>query len=229
MARAWGALADAAEQRSHSWAPGSELEECPVLRPSAEPRPRLASSDVQAASLQLNLPSRLGPVVLIQITLSLVLLTKALAVEQSSGNQDQVESHSDSLLKFDEKFKAVVDMKKHSKKASFGPLSVTTSYTTSKTLIGTAPATETRHDQTVAFDLANAGNGNGEALPPLFWALSPSAVYANSFVKEGSHQMLADGLPDQTTGVSSGASWTWNGGNAALSYWNYNLVSHYLG
>jgi hypothetical protein len=185
---------------------------------------------VQAASLRGELLWRLGPVVFIQIALSLTLLNaKALAFEQSSqGNQgSQGESRSEAILKFDEKFKAVVDMTKLSKKVSFGPLSITTSYMNSNTLIGTAPAVETRQDQTLTLDVASFGKDSG--LPPLFWALSPSAVYVNSFLKEGSHQMLADGLPDRNTGISSGASWTWNGGNVGLSYWNYNLDAHYLG
>src|SRR5215470_13278035 len=213
------------------------------------------SNDVQAASVRVQLPWRLGPVVFIQIALSLTLLNaKALAFEQSSiafeqssiafkqssqGNQDwQGESHSESTLKLDEKFKALVDMTKLSKKVSFGPLSVTTSYMNSNTLIGIAPAVQTRQDQTLTFDVANFGKDNGKELPPLFWILSPSAVYVNSFVKEASPRiiladglpgMLADGLPDRNTGISSGASWTWNGGNVGLSYWNYNLNAHYLG
>jgi len=209
---------------------------------------------VQAASARVELRWRLGPVVFIQIALSLTLVNaKALAFEQSSvafeqssiafkqssqGNQDsQGESHSESTLKLDEKFKAVVDMTKLSKKVSFGPLSVTTSYMNSNTLIGIAPAVQTRQDQTLTLDVANFGKDNGKGLPPLFWILSPSAVYVNSFVKEASPRiladglpgMLADGLPDRNTGISSGASWTWNGGNVGLSYWNYNLVAHYPG
>jgi len=194
---------------------------------------------VQAASARVELLWRLGPVAFVQIALSLTLLNaKALAFEQlslafqqsSQGNQDsQAESHSESTLKLHEKFKALVDMTKLSKKVSFGPLSVTTSYMNSNTLIGTAPAVETRQDQTLTFDVANFGQDNGKALPPLLWILSPSAVYVNSFVKESSRQMLADGLPDRNTGISSGASWTWNGGNVGLSYWNYNLDAHYPG
>jgi hypothetical protein len=195
---------------------------------------------VQAASLRVELPWRFGPVVSIHIALSLTLLNaKALAFEQSfqgsfqqssQGNQDsQGESHSESTLKLHEKFKAVVDTTKLSKKVSFGPLSVTTSYMNSNTLIGTAPAVETRQDQTLTLDVANFAKDNGNALPPLFWILSPSAVYVNSFVKESSNQTLADGLPDRNTGISSGASWTWNGGNVGLSYWNYNLDARYPG
>jgi hypothetical protein len=204
------------------------------------------SNDVQAASARVELLWRLGPVVFVQIALSLTLLNaKALAFEQlslafqqsSQGNQDsQAESHSESALKLDEKFKAVVDMTKLSKKVSFGPLSVTTSYMNSNTLIGIAPAIQTRQDQTLTFDVANFGKDNGIALPLLFSILSPSAVYVNSFVKEASNQklpdglqMLMDGLPDRNTGISSGASWTWNGGNVGLSYWNYNLDAHYPG
>src|SRR5215467_14948380 len=163
------------------------------------------SNDVQAASVRVELPWRLGPVVFIQIALSLTLVNaKALAFEQSSiafeqssqGNQNsQGESHSESALKLDEKFKAVVDMTKLSKKVSFGPLSVTTSYMNSNTLIGIAPAVQTRQDQTLTFDVASFGKDSG--LPPLFWVVSPSAVYVNTFLKEGSHQMLADGLPDR--------------------------------
>src|SRR5260370_7553858 len=94
-------------------------------------------------------------------------------------------------------------MTKLSKKVSFGPFSVTTSYMNSNTLIGTAPAVETRQDQTLTFDVANFRKDNGKALPPLFWILSPSAVYVNSVVKNSSHELLPDDLPIRNTGTPS--------------------------
>jgi hypothetical protein len=47
----------------------------------------------------------------------------------------------------------------------------------------------------------------------------------NSFVKETPHQTFTETSPPRTKGISAGASWAWNSGNADVSYWNYSLDS----
>jgi hypothetical protein len=140
----------------------------------------------------------------------------------------QVEAQSESISKFDARFSAV-DMAKESKKVHFGLLSVTTSYTNSKTLFGAGPPTETRQDQTIALDLTGLGNQAGVMPLSLIWGLSPSAVYVNSFVKETPYQTISSEGTDRTPGISAGASWAWNGGNADVDYWNYSLDSRPIG
>jgi hypothetical protein len=139
----------------------------------------------------------------------------------------QMESQSEAISKFGAKFSAV-DMAKESKKVQFGLLSFTTSYTDSKTLFGAGPPTETRQDQTIALDLTGLRNQAGETISSAVWSLSPSAVYVNSFVKETPYQAMSEGA-DRTIGTSAGASWSWNGGNADVSYWNSSLDSRPMG
>src|SRR5262245_30998135 len=163
----------------------------------------LAAGAVLASEVR-NSRWRLRPMVVVQVALALPLLSaSAIAFDRSAsgvfitdsyeskqfflkGWQDakglQVEPQSESSFKFGAKFNAV-DMAKESKKIHFGLLSVTTSYTNSKTLFGAGPPTETRQDQTIALDLVDLGNRGG-TLPSVIWGLSPSAVYVNSFVKE---------------------------------------------
>jgi hypothetical protein len=131
-----------------------------------------------------------------------------------------------SMLKFDDTFKAVVETIKTSQKASYGSLSVTTSYTNSSTRAGIGPSTEGRQDLAISFDLADFRKGAGEMLP--------SAIWASSFVKQASYYTipittLFEGPPDRTTGNSVGATWAWSSGNAGVSYWNYQFNSLHLG
>jgi hypothetical protein len=193
---------------------------------------------------------RLRSMVVIQVALALPLLSaSAVAFDRSAtggfitesyetlqsflqSRQDekglQVGSQSESISKFSGKFSAA-DMAKESKKVHFGLLSVTTSHTNSRTLFGAGPPTESRQDQTIALDLIGLGNQAGGTLPSVIWGLSPSAVYVNSFVKETPYQTISSEGTNQTTGVSAGASWGWNGGNANVDYWNYSLDSRPLG
>jgi hypothetical protein len=130
-----------------------------------------------------------------------------------------------STLKFDDKFKAVVDSIKTSQKASYGSLSVTTSYSNSNTRTGIGPAAEGRQDLTIAYDLADFRAGAGHMLP--------STVWANSFFKQASSTTLVtslfEGAPDRTIGGSAGATWAWSGGNAEVSFWNYSFKRLQLG
>jgi len=206
---------------------------------------------LQVAGFQINSRWRLRSMVVIQVALALPLLNgSAVAFDQSSagvsitesyaesvqlflkGLQDaqglQVEEQSESISKFGNRFSAV-DMAKESKKLHFGLLSVTTSYTNSKTLFGAGPPTEMRQDQTIALDLTGLGNQAGGMLPSVSWGLLPSAVYVNSFVKETPYQTFSSEGTDRTTGISAGASWSWNGGNADVGYWNYSLDSRPIG
>jgi len=128
-------------------------------------------------------------------------------------------------LKFDDKFKAVVDSIKASQKASFGSLSISTSYTNSNTRAGIGPAAEGRQDLAIAYDLAAFRKGAGQMLP--------STVWANSFFKQASSTTLItslfEGPPDRTIGGSAGATWAWSSGKAEVSYWNYHFNSLHLG
>jgi hypothetical protein len=133
------------------------------------------------------------------------------------------------MLKFDDKYKAVQDVSKNSTNMHFGSFSVTTSYTNSNTLAGMGPATEARQDGTVAFDVTDFRKNTGEMLPPVMWAFLPSSVYVNTFVKQASSPTVLEDRPDRTTGLSTGATWAWNGGNAGLSYWKYDLNIDRLG
>jgi len=54
-------------------------------------------------------------------------------------------------------------MAKESMKVNLGLLSVTTSYTNSKTLFGAGPPTETRQDQTIALDLSGLRNQGNDS------------------------------------------------------------------
>jgi hypothetical protein len=119
-------------------------------------------------------------------------------------------------------------------KARFGSVSVSTSYTNTGgynywSLAGLGTPTETLRDQTIALDIADFRKRSGEMLPSIAWALAPSSVYLSSFVKETSYQAMAGGPPDRTTGISAGAFWTWNSGNASVNYWNYHLDSGRIG
>jgi hypothetical protein len=196
---------------------------------------------LQVPGFQISSGWRLRSMVVIQVALALPLLSaSAVAFDRSAAGvsitesyesaqlflqslQDanglQVASQFESTTKFGPKFSAV-DMDKESKKLHFGLLSVTTSYTNSKTLFGAGAPTETQQDQTIALDLTGLRN---------LWGLSPSAVYVNSFVKETPYQTISYEGTDRTTGISAGASWGWNGGNANVSYWNYSLDSRPTG
>jgi hypothetical protein len=114
-------------------------------------------------------------------------------------------------------------------KVTFGPLSLAASYTVSSGLSGTASPTEARQDRSVAFDLTDFRKRLGELVPSAVWALAPSGIYVGNFSKETSYDSLGGGAPDRTTGVNAGAYWTWDGGNANVSYWNYYLDSRRLG
>jgi hypothetical protein len=190
---------------------------------------------VQARGLAVDLLWRLWPSCVISIALCLAFPNaRALAFEQqyASGNQgsspppSMLKSDDNSkpvvdvsTLKFDDKFKAVVDSIKTSQNTKLGSLSVTTSYTNSNTRTGIGPAAEGRQDLTVAYDLADFRNGAGQMLP--------STVWANSFFKQASSTTLITSLfagpPDRTVGGSAGATWAWNGGTAEVSYWNYTF------
>jgi hypothetical protein len=220
------------------------MSDCSVDERPDQKKPERSFSVLVVPSLQIDLPRRLRTAV-IPAALGLALLTaKSEAFEQSAtplfmpesyteslqyyvqGLRDsqglQVETKSESSAKFAARFSAVETVKE-SKKIGFGLLSVTTSYANSRTLFGPGPATETRQDQTIALDLTNLQKGNGEAFPSVIWALSPSAVYVNSFVKETPHQTVVEDPPLRATGFSAGASWGWNQANAGVNYWNYSL------
>jgi hypothetical protein len=197
-----------------------------------------------------NFRWRLRPMVVIQVALALPLLsTSAVAFDQSTVGvfvtesyeslrlfmqswQDpkgpQVETQSESISKFSAKFSAV-DMTKESKKVHFGLLSLIASHTNSKIMFGAGPPTETKQDQTIALDLSGLGNQASGTLPSVIWGLSPSAVYVNSFIKETPYQTISFEGTDRTTGISAGASWGWNGGNADVNFWNYSLDSRPIG
>jgi hypothetical protein len=200
--------------------------------------PERSHNALQVPGFQINSRWRLRSMVVIQVALALPLLSaSAVAFDRSvagvsitesyaestqlflqslqDANGLRVESQFESISKFGAKFSAV-DMDKQSKKLHFGLFSITTSYTNSKTLFGAGPPTETKQDQTIALDLTGLRN---------LWSLSPSAVYVNSFVKETPYQTISSEGSDRTTGISAGASWGWNGGNANVSYWNYSLDS----
>jgi len=114
-------------------------------------------------------------------------------------------------------------------KVRFASLSITTSYMNSSQLIGFATPSEARHDQTIGLDLTDLRGRIGESLPPVIWMVAPSGIYATNFVKETSYKTAAEGLPDRTTGIGAGAYWTWDNGNAHVSYWKYDLDSRRVG
>jgi hypothetical protein len=114
-------------------------------------------------------------------------------------------------------------------KISFGPFSLTASYTVWSGLDGTASPTEARQDHSVAVDLTDVRKRLGEFVPSAVWALAPSGIYVGTFSKETSYDGLGGGEPDQTTGVTAGAYWTWARGNANVSYWSYDLDSRRVG
>jgi hypothetical protein len=114
-------------------------------------------------------------------------------------------------------------------KIRLASVSITTSYTNSNRMVGIATPTESRQDQTIALDLVDLRNRIGDPLPVMFWAVAPSGIYAGTFVKETSYKTIAEGPPDRTTGITAGAYWTWDYGNANLSYWNYALDSRRVG
>jgi hypothetical protein len=122
-------------------------------------------------------------------------------------------------------------------KVRLGALSLTTTYTNSIMLSAPAPATmsgagsptETQQDQMLAIDLTDVRKRSGDAPPSVIWALAPSSIYVKLYGKQTSYATAAEGPPDRTTGVTSGAYWGWNGGNASVSYWRYYLDSQRTG
>jgi hypothetical protein len=202
---------------------------------------------VQVSSAPI-IPWQLWPPFVISIALGLTFLNvRALAFDQyaigdqASRGKPQTDLRSPltlkpddnfkaivdmSVLKFDDKFRAVIETIKTSQKASFGSLSVTTSYTNSNTRTGIGPSAEGRHDLAIAFDLADLRKGAGEMLP--------SAIWASSFVKQASYYTtpsttFLEDPPDRTTGTSVGATWAWSRGNVGVSYWNYQFNSLHFG
>jgi len=113
-------------------------------------------------------------------------------------------------------------------KLRLGSFSLTASYSNSSGLSGVAVPAETRHDRMVAFDLTDLRNRVGDLLPAAVWSLAPAGVYVGSYVKETAYG-LDGGPPDRTSGSSAGAYWTWDSGNANVSYWNYYLDSRRIG
>jgi hypothetical protein len=114
-------------------------------------------------------------------------------------------------------------------KVRLGSASLTTTYTNATLLRGANSPTETRIDQTLAFDLADFRKRFGDALPGMIWELSPTSIYVSLFNKETSYKTALEGPPDRTTGLSSGANWAWKGGSANVNYWNYSLDSQRIG
>jgi hypothetical protein len=147
------------------------------------------------------------------------------------GLQDATASKVDSKVetnsKISDEFRAV-DLVKESNKVHFGLLSITSSFTDSKALFAGGAPNATRQDQTIAFDLAGLRNQAADRGSSLVWGLSPSSVYVNSFTKDTPYKTFSDTM-DRTLGVSTGASWAWNGGNADVDYWSFSLDSRQLG
>ena len=157
-----------------------------------------------------------------------LLNTRTFAFEVPTS-PSQSDSKTESTLKFDDKYKAVQDVTKTALSFHLDSLSVITSYTTANTLAGMGPASETQQGETIAFDLTSFRRNAGEMQPSVIWAFLPSSVYVNTYVKQASSPTILEDLPDRTTGISAGATWTWNGGNAGLGYWNYDLNIDRLG
>jgi hypothetical protein len=133
----------------------------------------------------------------------------------------QVETQSQFTSRFDGTFK---DIDKESKKFRFGSLSIITSYTNTK--ISFKSSSEAQQDQTIAFDLADFRAKSTNTLPSAIWALSPSSIYVNTFVKDSQYQSFTEISPPlRTWGIGAGASWWWNGSSAGVSYFNYSLNS----
>ena len=113
-------------------------------------------------------------------------------------------------------------------KLRFGSFSLTASYATSSGLSGAALPAETKQERSITFDLTDFRKRTGDFLPAALWSLAPAGVYVGSFVKETAYG-AAEGPPDRTSGANAGAYWTWNGGSANASYWNYYLDSRRTG
>src|SRR5262249_32022243 len=106
--------------------------------------------------------------------------------------------------------------------------SLTASYATSSGVSGTAVPAQTLQDRMIAFDLTDLRKRVEDLLPAAVWSLAPSGVYVGSYVKETAYGPTG-GPPDRTSGSSAGAYWTWDSGNANVSYWNYYLDSRRVG
>ena len=105
-----------------------------------------------------------------------------------------------------------------------GAISFAASYTISTGLSGVAALTETRQDQSVILDLTYVRKMLGDMVAAsAIWTLAPSGIYVGNFSKETRYEGAGGGQPNRTTGISAGAYWTWDGGSANVSYWNYSL------
>ena len=201
-----------------------------VLPTATQPRSRIVNRNGTGgawAHKALQLRFIIGSFV-IQVALALPLLsTSAVAFEQTTTGAFRLDSYLEAAQLFlrnlqdapkvDSQFESnfrfgantnALDVTKESNKVNLGLLSVTTSFTNSKTLFGAGPPTEMRQDQTIALNLTGLQNQTG--------GVSPSSVYLNSFVKQTPYQTISAEGTDRTTGTGAGAYWGWNSGNANL-------------
>jgi len=110
-------------------------------------------------------------------------------------------------------------------KVRLGSISLTSAYASGEYLVGIGTPTETRQQQTLAFDFADFRKRTGDALPTAVWSVVPSSVFMSTFTKSNQFKTAAEGPPDETTGISAGAAWAWGRDYANVSYWKYAVDS----
>src|SRR5262249_33700641 len=85
---------------------------------------------------------------------------------------------------------------------------------------------QVRQEQTIAFDFKDFRWRSGNFLPEAVWSVAPSSVFVTTFTASNQFKTAAEGPPDQTTGISAGAAWSWDSGDYAnVGYWRYAVDS----
>ena len=110
-------------------------------------------------------------------------------------------------------------------KLRLGSLSITSAYANAEYVVGIGTPTQTRQEQTIAFDFTDLRRRTGDALPAAVWSVAPSSVFMTAFTKENQFKTVAEGPPDLTSGISAGATWGWDSNYANVGYWKYRVDS----
>jgi len=115
-------------------------------------------------------------------------------------------------------------------KLRLGSLSLTSAYANAEYVVGAGTPTQVRQEQMIAFDFTDFRRRTGDSLPAAVWSVAPSSVFVSAFTKSNQFKTAAEGPPDQTTGISAGAAWAWDGGDYAnVGYWGYGVDSRRAG
>jgi hypothetical protein len=109
-----------------------------------------------------------------------------------------------------------------------GPVTVSTSHTEAEKISGVLNPTSAIQDYTVTLDLTDLRKRLGNVVAEPLWTILPTSVYGGYGDTKNAFKLPEQGLPDQTSTYTLGASWAWKNGYASLNYYQYELDSRRL-